>query len=185
MVNLMQRVGVRLAGGRSEEFRRGWIAARRKADNEFGSYADGFKTALSTVDQQARVLTEESLSTSVTPERLGEINTELAGLIDQKIELQTALSRAKKGLSDARPDRVEYELSTHAVPDNAKHQQRMDVFTLAIAALLVGALFLITFLGIFREMTGEEVAQAAAPISGLAGIAVGFLFSDRRGRSDD
>jgi hypothetical protein len=149
------------------------------------NYASDFDNAIGVIDSRARALTEESLRTT-DPERVEPMQQELAELVDQKWQLQTAVTRLRREQPQVEElQRQAPAPSPYAPADTTtRHAQRVDILTLAVAFLLVAALFLVIFLGIFRNMSGEAVAQAAAPIAGLAGIAVGFLFSDRRSRSD-
>ncbi len=64
---------------------------------------------------------------------------------------------------------------THiAHTDNVRH---------VVAIALIVVLFAVILAGIFTGATGEEISQFAAPVSGLAGIAIGWLFSNRDGLS--
>src|SRR4051794_30894187 len=59
------------------------------------------------------------------------------------------------------------------------HQHRMEFWRLFIAFLLVATLFGVLAIGLFLNKSGQDISQFAAPISGLAGIAVGWLFARR------
>src|SRR3954451_18259883 len=60
-----------------------------------------------------------------------------------------------------------------------RHQHRMESWRLFIAFSLVATLFTVLAIGLFLNKTGNDISQFAAPISGLAGIAVGWLFARR------
>jgi hypothetical protein len=59
------------------------------------------------------------------------------------------------------------------------HQHRMEFWRLFIAFSLVATLFAVLAIGLFLDKSGADISQFAAPISGLAGIAVGWLFARR------
>ena len=64
----------------------------------------------------------------------------------------------------------------------ARHRHRLESMRLFIAFLLVAVLFGILVIGLFRDIPGQDINQFATPISGLAGIAVGWLFARREDR---
>jgi hypothetical protein len=66
-----------------------------------------------------------------------------------------------------------------------RHQHMMEPTRLYIAFLLVAVLFGVLVVGLFRKVSGADINQFAAPISGLAGIAVGWLFSGHDDRGAD
>lgn len=61
-----------------------------------------------------------------------------------------------------------------------RHRQRMDAFRSRLAAALIVFLFAVIVTSILKGGNGEQVGQVAAPVSGLAGIALGWLFSGGR-----
>lgn len=65
------------------------------------------------------------------------------------------------------------------------HQARMDIVRQLMAAFLILVLFLVILVGVIMDQSGAEIAQFAAPVSGLAGIGIGWLFtgSESRGTS--
>jgi hypothetical protein len=172
-----------------------WPPARRRArlnrererraqmeyvfQERLSDYVNDFKYAIEVIDSKARALTEESLKTTDAGQRQ-DIDNELAKLADQKWRLETAATRLRRQPPEAGELQQQVAaISRYATADKTRHDQRVDLLILSVAFLLVAALFLVIFVGIFRHMTGEAVAQAATPIAGLAGIAVGYLFSDR------
>lgn len=64
------------------------------------------------------------------------------------------------------------------------HEQRMDLLRHLIALVLVLALFGIVTYQALNQGDLQNVAEATAPVSGLAGIAVGWLFGARSRASD-
>jgi hypothetical protein len=61
-----------------------------------------------------------------------------------------------------------------------QHRIRMDSSRLAVAASLIVALFGIVVAGLMNHLGVDGISQAATPISGLAGIAIGWIFSGGR-----
>jgi hypothetical protein len=59
----------------------------------------------------------------------------------------------------------------------SKHSGRMDSFRAMFCAALIVALAVVILVGLFKGQNGEQISQLAAPISGLAGIGIGWLFS--------
>ncbi|WP_435207672.1 hypothetical protein [Micromonospora sp. bgisy143] len=59
------------------------------------------------------------------------------------------------------------------------HRSRLETMRFGVAILLIVALFGVIIAGVLRDAEGDSVAQFAAPVSGLAGIAIGWLFSGR------
>ncbi|WP_430497374.1 hypothetical protein ACQRWP_21960 [Micromonospora trifolii] len=59
------------------------------------------------------------------------------------------------------------------------HRSRLEFMRFGVAILLIVALFSVIFAGVAEGIAGDSVAQFAAPVSGLAGIAIGWLFSGR------
>ncbi|WP_405021107.1 hypothetical protein OHV05_33680 [Kitasatospora sp. NBC_00070] len=71
-------------------------------------------------------------------------------------------------------------------PGRTSVEDRAYLFTLHsrfwLAVLLVTVLAVVLFTGIIRGMDVETVSAYASPISGLAAIAIGHLFSHRDGK---
>ena len=69
------------------------------------------------------------------------------------------------------------------------HRHKMEAWRLAIASALVAVLFGVLVIGLFRDVSGQDINQFATPISGLAGIALGWIFAQRgpdgSGREED
>ncbi|MGW0239369.1 hypothetical protein [Micromonospora chalcea] len=59
------------------------------------------------------------------------------------------------------------------------HRSRLEILRFGVAILLIFVLFSVIFAGVIEGIAGDSVAQYAAPVSGLAGIAIGWLFSGR------
>ncbi|MEU9828569.1 hypothetical protein [Micromonospora chersina] len=59
------------------------------------------------------------------------------------------------------------------------HRSRLEIMRFGVAILLIVVLFSVIFAGVMEGIAGDSVAQFAAPVSGLAGIAIGWLFSGR------
>jgi hypothetical protein len=59
------------------------------------------------------------------------------------------------------------------------HRSRIDNVRHTVAILLITSLFAIIAIGAIAGTPSDSIAQLAAPISGLAGIAVGWLFGGR------
>ena len=71
------------------------------------------------------------------------------------------------------------------VPNDVKiaalrYDARRDQGRFIVATLLIAALALVIALGLLHGADGDAVSQFASPISGLAGIAVGWIFGGRR-----
>lgn len=59
----------------------------------------------------------------------------------------------------------------------SKHSGRMDNFRAGFCGALIIALAVVILVGLLKGQNGEQISQLAAPISGLAGIGIGWLFS--------
>ncbi|HEX8086572.1 MAG TPA: hypothetical protein VF529_19955 [Solirubrobacteraceae bacterium] len=82
-------------------------------------------------------------------------------------------------LSEARFLLADYERSA-APPYEVEHEQQMDRYRALLAMALLAILFAVIVIGIISEEGIQGVAEIAAPVSGLAGIAIGWLFSSGR-----
>jgi hypothetical protein len=60
-------------------------------------------------------------------------------------------------------------------------KRRLDMLQGGIAIFLLVALVTVLVMSILRGSSSESVGQWTSPISGLAGIAIGYLFSSRFG----
>ena len=59
----------------------------------------------------------------------------------------------------------------------AGHSRRMDGFRAGFCVTLILALAIVILAGLVKGQNGEQISQLAAPLSGLAGIGIGWLFS--------
>lgn len=75
-------------------------------------------------------------------------------------------------LRDSDPDR----LSTSYV---AEHAQRMDVMRVRLSVLILFILAVVIIVGAVANGGLDGVSEITSPVSGLAGIAVGWLFSTK------
>jgi hypothetical protein len=93
----------------------------------------------------------------------------------ERIQADYARRRAELELDELRT-RQEYENQQFWDRTNA-HLLRLELF---VKVFLAGALVLGTivavFVGIIQRLPGDELAQYLSPVSGLAGIAVGYFF---------
>ncbi len=114
---------------------------------------------------------------SSTERRAKELRAQLLEMA-READAQGADDRAAV-LSDARFLLADYERSA-APPYEVEHEQQMDRYRALLAMALLATLFAVIVIGIISEEGIQGVAEIAAPVSGLAGIAIGWLFSGGR-----
>jgi hypothetical protein len=90
--------------------------------------------------------------------------------------------RGRRGGMSRRKGFTEADYAALLDAAHQHHLHQMETWRLIIAFALVATLFGVLAIGLFLGSVGEDIAQFAAPISGLAGIAVGWLSRPSRGQ---
>jgi hypothetical protein len=116
-------------------------------------------------------------------------STELAWLKGEK-ELIGKIFKAVEAGNFDEADRLKTYLSTpptstlvsDVVPDSKSHHERvLDWWRIAVTGLLVIALFTIVMVVVEQNSTNNAAAPYVSLISGLAGIALGWMFANAVG----
>lgn len=63
-----------------------------------------------------------------------------------------------------------------------RHSVRMDAFRATFCSALIIVLAVVILAGLLKGQDGDQISQLAAPVSGLAGIGIGWLFSGASSR---
>src|SRR5215469_5477856 len=93
---------------------------------------------------------------------------------EQEIEIRRLQLEQTRADQDALKSEREY--NAIAYRDTNRVATLEAYMRAALAAILVVGTIAAVFVGILRGITGSDLAQYLAPITGLAGLAVGYFF---------
>jgi hypothetical protein len=98
---------------------------------------------------------------------------EVSRLTLEQYKLEAEIVKAKQATYE-REAELEYRAKRYAESRRIAHMEAQ--IRSVIAGILVLATFLIIAYGMMREIQPDALAQYLAPVTGLAGIAVGYFF---------
>jgi hypothetical protein len=114
-------------------------------------------------------------------------NSDRHRLYELEHEAMEAEQRARQS---ARLDKLEYKIRAAELNQKLKLRSRElriktveTYFRTGIAAILVAILAVAIFVGILKKIPAADLTQYLTPISGLAGIAIGYFFGRAADRS--
>jgi hypothetical protein len=127
-----------------------------------------------------RYVTAQEFSEMPIRDRL----TLFAQMNSAKVDETNASNRARLAKMKYKADKAELQLRLKLHSRELRVRTIEAYFRTGIAGILVGVLAVALFVGILKGIPAIELAEYVSPISGLAGIAIGYFFGRAADKGD-